>query len=144
MSPTRSPIKKSAEDHRRPYVRPMDGWWRENPFFVRYMMREGTALVVAAYAFVLLAGLLSLAAGEEAYDRWLGMLGHPLSIVLHLAAFVAMAYHTWSWFDIMPKTMPPICVGGKRLPGELITKAGIAVAVGVTLLILILVGSLKP
>ncbi len=32
---------------RRPYVRPMTGWWRRDPFFVRYMIREATALMVA-------------------------------------------------------------------------------------------------
>jgi fumarate reductase subunit C len=35
---------------RRPYVRSMDGWWKKNPFFVEYMIHEGTALFVAAYA----------------------------------------------------------------------------------------------
>ncbi|MEF8735159.1 MAG: hypothetical protein V5B35_00670 [Candidatus Accumulibacter necessarius] len=34
----------------------MDGWWRKNPFFVEYMIHEGTALFVAAYAGVLLTG----------------------------------------------------------------------------------------
>ena len=139
-----SVLKKSAEDRRRPYVRPMDGWWRENPFFVRYMMREGTALVVAAYAFVLLAGLLCLAAGEEAYDRWLSVLGHPVSVVLHLAALVAMAYHTWSWFDIMPKTMPPVYLKGKRVDGKTITRSGLIAAAVVTVAVFLLVWRLKP
>ena len=35
---------------RRPYVRPMAGWWRRNPWFVEYMLHEATALAVAAYA----------------------------------------------------------------------------------------------
>ena len=29
---------------RRPYVRPMQGWWRRDPFFMRYMLREATAV----------------------------------------------------------------------------------------------------
>ena len=131
-------------DPRRPYVRPMAGWWRKNPFFVRYMMREATALVVAAYAFVLLAGLLCLANGAAAYDNWLGMLRHPLSIGLHLLALAAMAYHTWSWFDIMPKTMPPMYSGGKRVPPHVITGTGLAVAAIVTLALFLLVWSVKP
>ena len=51
---------------RRPYVRSMDGWWRKNPFFVEYMIHEGTALFVAAYAAILLTGLVRLAQGEAA------------------------------------------------------------------------------
>ena len=43
---------------RKPYVRPMAGWWRRNPFFVRYMMRELTAPFVAIYALILLIGLV--------------------------------------------------------------------------------------
>ncbi|HEY0941677.1 MAG TPA: hypothetical protein VGE08_16360 [Steroidobacter sp.] len=131
-------------DARRPYVRPMAGWWRKNPFFVRYMMREATAVIVAAYAFVLLAGVLALAGGEAAYDCWLSVLKHPLSILLHVAALVIMVYHTWSWFDIMPKTMPPVYSGGKRVEGHVITTAGIIAAVVVTIVLLAIAWSMKP
>ncbi len=137
-------MKRNRPDARRPYVRPMAGWWRANPFFVRYMAREATALAVAAYAFVLLAGLLCLAGGESAYNRWLAALAHPLSVVLHVAAMAALAYHTWSWFDIMPKTMPPLFVGGKRVAGAAITRTGLAAAVAVALVVFLLVWSMKP
>lgn len=132
------------KDARRPYVRPMAGWWRSNPFFVRYMAREATALVVAAYAIVLLIGVLCLANGEAAYNRWLEVLSQPISVVLHVMAVAVMAYHTWSWFDIMPKTMPPLIIGGKRVAGEVITRTGLAVAVVVTLVLFLIVWSLKP
>lgn len=131
-------------DARKPYVRSMDGWWRKNPFFVRYMAREVTALVVAAYAFVLLAGLLCLAKGEPAYNAWLAALRHPVSLALHAVALVAMVYHTWTWFEIMPKTMPPIIMGGKRVAGEVITTTGIVVAIVVTLVLFLAVWSIKP
>lgn len=131
-------------DARRPYVRPMPGWWRKNPYFVRYMLREGTALVVAAYALLLLVGLLSLASGEAAYNGWLAVLRHPLSVALHVVALAAMAYHTWSWFDIMPKTMPALHAGGKRVPDHVITAAGIVAAVIVTIVVFLLVWSVQP
>ena len=35
---------------RRPLKRPMQGWWRRNPYFIRYMAREATAPFVAVYA----------------------------------------------------------------------------------------------
>jgi fumarate reductase subunit C len=131
-------------DARKPYVRSMDGWWRKNPFFVRYMAREVTALVVAAYAFVLLIGLLCLAKGEASYNTWLSALRHPVSLTLHAVAFVAMVYHTWTWFEIMPKTMPPIIVGGKRVAGDVITTAGVVAAIVVTLVLFLAVWSIKP
>ena len=39
-------MKPRAIGKRRPYVRPMAGWWRRNPFFVEYMIHEGTAFFV--------------------------------------------------------------------------------------------------
>jgi fumarate reductase subunit C len=130
-------------DPRRPYVRPIAGWWRKNPFFVRYMMREATALVVAAYAVFLLVGLVSLARGEAAYNAWLVSMDSSLSIVLHVAALVVLIYHTWTWFEIMPKTMPPILIHGKPLAADVITWSGVAAAVATTLVLFLIVWSLQ-
>lgn len=113
---------------RRTYVRPMDGWWLRNPFFVRYMAREATAVFVVAYALILLAGAILLSQGEAAFDGWLEGLASPWSIAFHALLFAVFAYHTWSWFRIMPKTMPPVIVGGKRLSGTAITGLGLATA----------------
>jgi fumarate reductase subunit C len=43
-----------------------------------------------------------------------------------LATFI---YHTWSWFRIMPKTMPILFLGGRRVPQQAITITGLAAAV---------------
>ncbi len=113
---------------RRTYVRPMDGWWRRDPFFLHYMAREATAVFVVAYALILLAGAIRLAQGEAAFEGWLDSLASPLSIAFHVLLLAVFAYHTWSWFRIMPKTMPPVVVGGKRLSGAAITGLGVAAA----------------
>ena len=109
---------------RGPYVRPMQGWWRRDAFFVRYMVREATAVAVAVYALVLMAGVVCLSRGEAAWNAWLEVLRTPWSILLHLVLLVAMAVHTQSWFAIMPKTMPMIFVAGRRLPAAATTCAG--------------------
>lgn len=111
---------------RRTYVRPMAGWWRRNPVFLIYMAREVTAVFVAAYALVLLAGLLRLAQGPAAFEQWLEGLRSPGSIAFHVLLFAVFAYHTWSWFTIMPKTMPPVVVGGRKLAPAAITALGLA------------------
>ena len=41
------------------------------PFYVEYMVHEGTALFVAAYAITLLVGLVRLGQGPEAWAGWL-------------------------------------------------------------------------
>ena len=108
----------------RPYVRPMSGWWRRDPFFVRYMVRELTAVAVAVYALVLMCGAVCLAQGEAAWNAWLAAMRSPASLLLHGVLLYAMFVHAKSWFEIMPKTMPMLFVGGKRVPASTITRSG--------------------
>jgi succinate dehydrogenase subunit C len=113
---------------RRPYMRPMEGWWRRNAYFKKYMAREVTAFFVAAYALVLLAGLIRLSQGEAAFGEWLEGLKSGWSIAAHAGLFLVFLYHTYSFFEIMPKTMPPVVVGGKRLSRVAVTNLGLAAA----------------
>ena len=115
--------------NRRPYVRSMDGWWKRNAFYIRYMAREVTAVFVAAYALVLLVGVVRLSQGEAAFNGWLQALKSPLSLVFHLVLLATFVYHTWSWFNIMPITMPMMFVGGKRVQPGTITGTGLVAAV---------------
>ena len=109
---------------RRAYLRPMQGWWRRDPFFLRYMVREATALGVLVYAVVLTVGIVRLAQGEAAWNGWLAALRTPGSLLLHVALLVAMVVHARSWFEIMPKTLPMIFIGGRRLAARTITRLG--------------------
>ena len=109
---------------RRPYVRPMQGWWRRDPFFARYMVREATAVAVLVYTIVLALGVVCLAQGEAAWNGWLAALRSPWSLLLHAVLMLAMAVHARSWFEIMPKTMPMIFIGGRRLAARTITRLG--------------------
>ncbi len=124
---------------RRTYVRPMDGWWKRDPFFMKYMAREVTSIFVVAYAIILLAGLVRLSQGEAAFNGWLEGLSSPVSIAFHAFLFVVFAYHTLSWFQIMPKTMPPVVVNGKRLGAGTITGLGITAAIVASVALLAIV-----
>ena len=130
--------------NRRPYVRSMDGWWKRDGYFIRYMVREVTAVFVAAYAVVLLFGLVRLAQGEAAFNGWLQYLKTPWMLVFHLIVLATFVYHTWSWFNIMPKTMPIMFVGGKRVQPGTITGTGIAAAVVACLAVLLIVKGMHP
>jgi fumarate reductase subunit C len=113
------------------YVRPTRGWWLKNPYFVLYMVREGTAVSLTVYAVILLVGLSSLAIGEAAYNAWRAALSTSWALGFHAVALVVIVYHSVTWFGVMPKTAP-------RLPFDpvLITKAGRAAAAGVSVLII--------
>ena len=113
------------------YVRPTQGWWRKNPYFVRYMVREGSAVFVTVYALVLLAGLYCLAQGEPAYAAWRAAVASPVSILFHVAALLLVGYHSFTWFQVMPKTAPHL-----PFPSRLLTIGGWATALFVSVVIL--------
>jgi fumarate reductase subunit C len=130
--------------NRRPYVRSMDGWWKRNAYYIRYMAREVTAVFVAAYAVVLLVGVVRLSQGEAAFNGWLQALKSPLSLVFHLVLLATFVYHTWSWFNIMPITMPMMFVGGKRVQPGTITGTGLVAAVIACVAVFFIVRGMHP
>jgi fumarate reductase subunit C len=134
----------SGKAARRPYVRPMQGWWRRDPFFVRYMVREVTAVAVLVYAIVLTVGVVRLAQGEAAWDGWLQALRSPWSLLLHAVLLVSMFVHAKSWFEIMPKTMPMMVIGGRRVSAAAITRSGWAATVVASLVLLMVAWWLRP
>ena len=114
---------------RRPYVRPVQpGWWRRNPYFLRYMAREATAPFVALYALILLAGVVCLSLGQDAWRAYIEALQSPASLTVHAVLLLVFVYHTFSWFAIMPKTMPPVIVDGRRMEAGAITGVGLVAA----------------
>jgi fumarate reductase subunit C len=111
------------------YVRPMGAWWNRNPFYGWYMLREVSCVFVTAYAVVLLVGLWRLAQGREAFEAWRASLATPWSIVFHVVALVLVLYHAWTWFKVMPKTLPFVRVGGRRVSDRAIVTSGVVAAV---------------
>ena len=117
----------------------MCGWWKKNPYYVEYMVHEGTALAVAAYALTLLVGLVRLGQGEAAWNGWLEAMKSPLSVVCHVALLIAIAYHAFTWFKLFPLTMPPIIINGKRVEPCVVVGSGWAAAIVAALALLGLV-----
>ena len=117
----------------------MDGWWKKNPYYVEYMVHEGTALFVAAYALTLLVGLVRLGQGETAWNCWLEAMKSPLSLVCHVVLLAAIAYHAFTWFKLFPLTMPPIIINGKRVEPCVVVGSGWAAAIVTALALLGLV-----
>lgn len=131
----------NSQSKRKPYVRPMPkSWWLKDRFYLLYMLREGTSLLVSVYAVILLVGLLRLSQGEAAFNGWLAALGHPLAILLHLAVLAACLFHAKTWFALAPKAMR-IFRGEELLPEKPIIMAqyiGLAATSLVVLLFVLL------
>jgi len=106
------------------YIRPMAGWWRRNPFYGWYMLRELSSVFIIAYALVLLAGLARLSQGKAYFDAWRESLASPGALAFHAVALVLVLYHAWTWFKVMPKTLPTL-----RIPDRAIVAAGLVAAV---------------
>lgn len=131
-------------DKRRPYIRSMDSWWKRDPYFMRYLAMEATSILVAVYALILLVGLFRLSQGEAAYNGWLEALKSPSSVGFHILIVLVFIYHSWSWFKIMPKTLPTFYLRGAKVTQPVITWTGVAVSVVLNLLILVILSGLKP
>jgi fumarate reductase subunit C len=123
----------------RRWRRPTAGWWNRNAFYRWYMLREVSCVFVIAYALVLLAGVAALANGKEAYTAWRLWLGSPLALTLHIFTLVFMVYHSWTWFKVMPKTLPFVRLGDKRVSDRAIVTSGVVVAVLTTVVLYALV-----
>ena len=66
------------------------------------------------------------------------------AVVLHALVLTAFLYHTWTWFHIMPRTLPPVVIGGSRVSGSTITRAGLAAALAASALAYIVIARLAP
>jgi len=125
--------------HVRTYVRPMAGWWRRNPYFVRYMIRESSSVFLAIYALILLVGLYRLTQGQAAWEGWLAAMTRPISLLFHWVALITVGYHAYTWWKVAPKTAPDLRFRGKPLPEVIITGGGLAGTIGASVLIYVLV-----
>ena len=123
----------------RTYTRPMAGWWRRNPFYLWYMLREASCVFITLYALVLLWGLARLAHGRVAYEAWLASLSSPGAILFHAVALALVLYHAWTWFKVMPRTMPFVRVGAWRVPDGLIVAFAFASSIVLSAALLIAV-----
>ena len=124
---------------RKPYVHPVQGWWQRNPYYVKYMAMELTSVIVGIYGVLLLVGLWRLSQGESQYEVWRASIGSPVSIALQFFMLIAMIYHAYTWWKVLPKTMPLLHMNGKPVPGVLLSSAGWLASVAASLIVFVIV-----
>jgi fumarate reductase subunit C len=96
--------------------RPLPGWWvlTRWTWFV-FFLREITCLFVGYFALVLLYFARSVAQGPDARDAFVAWLSRPGVMAFHCLVFVAVTWHTITWFVAAPKAMRPR-IGGRTVP----------------------------
>ena len=112
------------------YTRPTAGWWRKNPYYRSFVLRELSSFFIYFYALNLLLGLYKLTQGETAYSEWLEALGSPLALFFHCLAVAFSVIHTVTWFRVAPKTMPVLRAKGSAIPERTIIRIGWLIALG--------------
>lgn len=123
----------------RTYIRPMGAWWQRNAFYRWYIVRELTCVAVLVFALELLAGVWRLSQGRAAFDAWRAALANPWALVGNLVVLALMAYHAWTWLAVMPKTMPFVVVGGRRVPDRMIVLAAFGAWIVASIVVFVVV-----
>lgn len=124
---------------RKPYKRELSNdWWLKHAFYTKYIIREGSSVLITFYSLVLAWGVLRLSQGEVAFNAWLSALQHPISIIIHLLAFALALYHSITWFSLAPKAAD-LWFKGKKVEDKVIVNAHYAVFAFVSIFCLVIV-----
>ncbi len=108
----------------KPYIRKMPAtWWLRKRAYFWFMMRELSAVFVAGYCVMLMVFLWSMKQGVSRYEDLLGwMQGHIWTIGVHFIALVFAAYHSITWFNLLPKVIV-LRQGEEKVPGIYLVSA---------------------
>ena len=127
---------------RRPFHRPQPRlWWAQKPYRA-YTVRELSGVAVAAYGAILLAGLVCVWRGPDAYAAYRRILASDWSLAVHLVLLVVVLWHVVTWFQILPKTMPKLILGGRQIPPRQMTAIALLVAVFCSAALLVAVAAI--
>jgi fumarate reductase subunit C len=131
---------------RRPFHRPQPRyWWAHRPYLA-YTLRELTGVAVALYGAILLAGLVCLWRGPQAFDVYRKILASEGSLLVHLVLLAAVLWHVVTWFQILPKTMPKLILQGRPVPPRRVTAMALVLAFFCStalLVVVIVIGALS-
>jgi len=120
----------------RPYHRAQPRYWWAKPPYRAYTIRELCGVALAIYAAILLAGLICLARGPEAFETYRQFLASPWALFIHLLLLAATLWHMWTWFQILPKTLPKLVWRGYLIRQDMMSRVATLLAVGCSILVL--------
>ncbi len=99
--------------------KPKWAWFVQRPGYIRFMIRELTAVFIGAYLIFLLVLLSKLGRGEASFTALLATLHNSFWELLHVAALIAAVWHTITWFNATPQALP-VFIGENRAPNVLV------------------------
>ncbi len=106
-----------------PYPRTVSRtWWLKRWPYRIFMLREMSAVFVAAYVVLLLVLVTKVHDGAAAFEGYLDFLQSPLLIAFHVVALLFVMLHVITWFQAVPKGLP-LRRGEERVPPVLMIGA---------------------
>jgi fumarate reductase subunit C len=91
-------------------------WWLKRGAYTFIMLRELTAVLIAAYLVWFVVLVEKLGQGAEAYADYVDVfLRSPAMLVFHAIALAASLFHTITWFNLAPRALV-VRIGEDRLP----------------------------
>lgn len=107
-----------VKSYRKPYNTPVKKltWWLDNPFYIMYMVREGTAVLALFAVLEIVFGIFMLSlcefgsvptlSGVAPYIWYLqNFLGNPVVIAINVIILVSQLFHAVTWFALMPQAV---------------------------------------
>ncbi len=95
-------------------------WWLQRWEYLRFVLREISSVFVAIFVVEMLLQIYALSLGSEAYADFQSLLTNPIVIAINVVSFLFVVFHSITWFNLSARAMA-IRVGGKRVPGFLIS-----------------------
>ena len=114
--------------------RPSTYWWVERRAYLSFITRELSSIFIAWFIVYLLLFIRAVSRGDATYQQFLAWSRHPVVLVLNVVTFLFVVYHAFTWFSLAPKAMV-VHVGGKRLPGSVISASNYAAWLAVTVFV---------
>ena len=100
-------------------------WWLQRWEYLRFVLREVSSVFVAFFVASTLVQLCALSHGPEAYAGFQNWLKNPLVIAMNVVSFFFVVFHSITWFGLSARAMV-VRIGGKRVPGALISGSNYA------------------
>ncbi len=119
-----------------PYPRQRSNTWflKRWPYRL-FMLRELSAVFLAAYMVVLLLLVTNVHDGEHAFKSFQNTLNSPGLLVFNSIALIFALLHSMTWFQAVPKALP-LRRGENKVPPPLLIGAHCVVMLALTAIIL--------
>jgi fumarate reductase subunit C len=95
-------------------------WWLGQWQYLKFILREISSIFVALAVGTTLWEISALHDGAESYAQFQQRMHSPGMIALGIITLGFVIFHAITWFNLTPRAMPAVRIGGKRVPEAMI------------------------